>query len=329
MPAQDAVGVRLSLTFAGDTLDDAMRLALDALMTRGESTSPSKGDCLELRGVLLEITNPRARLSRSESRGRAFSCLGEFCWYLSGTDELAFIEYYIPTYRHFSENGILFGAYGPRLLKMRGMTNQLESVFRLLNRKPSSRQAVIQLFNAEDIVDKHEDIPCTCSLQFFVRNDRLELVTNMRSNDAYLGLPHDVFCFTMLQELMARRLGVELGLYRHFVGSLHLYNRNQDDALQYMGEGWQPTTEYMPSMPLGDPSAQLGHLLDAEKVIRSGKPLDLDKIGLEKYWADLARLLQIFRYSSRERNPTLVDSLSSAVNNSYAPYLEKMRARVT
>jgi thymidylate synthase len=38
------------------------------------------------------------------------------------------------------------------------------------------------------------------------------MVTTMRSNDAYLGLPHDVFCFTMLQEIIARSLGREIGI---------------------------------------------------------------------------------------------------------------------
>ena len=72
----------MSLLISRVTLDDVMRCALEELLDRGEPVSPSKGDCRELRGVLLEITNPRARLSRSESRGQAFSCLGELCWYL-------------------------------------------------------------------------------------------------------------------------------------------------------------------------------------------------------------------------------------------------------
>lgn len=38
----------------------------------------------------------------------------------------------------------------------------------------------------------------------------------MRSNDAYLGFPHDVFFFTMIQELVARSLGIRVGDYHHF-----------------------------------------------------------------------------------------------------------------
>jgi len=40
-------------------------------------------------------------------------------------------------------------------------------------------------------------------MQFMVRRRRLHLLTNMRSNDAFIGLPHDIFAFTMLQEIMA------------------------------------------------------------------------------------------------------------------------------
>ena len=306
-----------------------MKCALEALFARGETVSPTKGDCRELRGVVLEIENPRARLSRSESRGHAFSCLGELCWYLSGSNELSFIEYYLPKYRNFAEDGVLFGAYGPRLLRMRGLTNQLESVVALLKRRPSSRQAVVQLFNAEDIVEEHKDVPCTCTLQFLVRNTRLELIATMRSNDVYVGLPHDVFCFTMIQEFLARRLGVELGVYTHIVGSLHLYDCNASDAQEYVNEGWQSTTEYMPSMPCDDPIGQLTGLLAAEKAVRRGEPFDLKTMNLQKYWADLVRLLQLYRFSTKEPNAGEVTRLCSTLDRRYTPYLEKMKVRMS
>ena len=59
----------------------------------------------------------------------------------------------------------------------------------------------------------------------------------MRSNDAFKGLPHDVFCFTMLQEIFARTLGVHVGVYKHAVGSLHLYDKDRQKANQYLKEG--------------------------------------------------------------------------------------------
>src|SRR5450759_4353018 len=116
---------------------------------------------------------------------------------------------------------------------------QIDNVINLLKKKSESRQAVIQLFDASDIVEVHKDIPCTCTLQFLIRQRRLNMITNMRSNDAFLGLPHDIFAFTMLQEIIARTLGVEMGTYKHAVGSLHLYDKNRNSAQQFLDEGWQ------------------------------------------------------------------------------------------
>src|SRR5690606_18825384 len=135
----------------------------------------------------------------------------ELLWYLSGSNKLDFICYYLRHYKKFSDDGkTIHGGYGPRLFDLRG-NNQIENIISLLRRKRDSRQAVIQLFDANDLAEEHKDIPCTCTLQFLVRQDRLHLVTSMRSNDAFWGLPHDIFSFTMLQEIMARSLDLEIG----------------------------------------------------------------------------------------------------------------------
>lgn len=88
-----------SAHLAGEILDDLMRLTINALLTHGEPVKSTRGWNVELRGVLLELHNPRARLSTTETRGRPFSALGELCWYLAGSNALAFIEYYLPRYR--------------------------------------------------------------------------------------------------------------------------------------------------------------------------------------------------------------------------------------
>ena len=199
-----------SFHFVGETLDDVMRSSIEAIEENGEPNEGSKGKTTELVGVLLEIANPRARLSRTETRGKPFSCLGELCWYLAGTNQLGFISYYLKHYKESAEGDLIFGGYGPRLFRNDGL-DQLTNVTNLLRRKPGSRRAVIQLFSAEDLVEDHKDIPCTCTLQFMIRSAKLQMVTHMRSNDAFRGLPHDIFAFTMLQEILARSLSVDLG----------------------------------------------------------------------------------------------------------------------
>lgn len=310
--------------FSEDTLDDAMRVAIKAILNHGRSINPSKGPAKELIGAAIEVTNPRARLSRTETRGRLFSGLGELCWYLAGSNDLEFIKYYIQLYEKFAENGKLFGAYGPRLFQWSGL-NQFKSVADALQSK-DTRQAVIQLFDRNDIIEEHKDVPCTCTFQFILRDNHLHLVTYMRSNDAYLGLPHDVFCFTMLQEIMAAQLSVQLGSYKHLVGSFHLYEDNLAAAEQFLEEGWQSTIGVaMPPMPLGDPIPSITALLTAERSLRVSEVVDQHLLNsMDPYWADLVRLLDVFgckKHDHWTRIGALRDQMASDV---YRVFIDRM-----
>ena len=268
----------------GQTLDDLMRLAIEEIQSNGERIKPSKGWCTEVTGVLLELTNPLARVSRTETRGKPFSSLGELCWYLAKTNDLEFIEYYLPEYKKSSEQGLIYGGYGPRLFDWNGI-NQISNVISLLRKTPNSRKAVIQLFEASDIATAHNDTPCTCTLQFLQRGAKLNMIIYMRSNDAYWGLPHDIFCFTMLQEIIARDLNLDLGTYKHTVGSLHLYDEKKEAAQRFLDEGFQSTEMSMPAMPAGDPWPAIKLFLRAELAIRMGNQFnDSELTDLAPYW---------------------------------------------
>lgn len=310
------------------TLDDLLMRIFDKLLECDNRVIASRGNMKELIGVLLKIRDPRARLSRTETRGKMFSCLGEFLWYLSGRNDLDFITYYIPEYKKFSDDGkTIHGAYGPRLFKMRNEIDQFSNVLKLLKSKPSSRRVVIQLFDAADIINGDlKDIPCTCTLQFMIRKSKLHLFTCMRSNDAFLGLPHDIFSFTMLQEYVARILDVELGSYKHAVGSLHLYDNNFAAAQQYVDEGWQDKVA-MPAMPIGDPRDAMKTILKCEQAIRDGKKLTIKDLKLHGYWADIVRLLQIHWFAKKKDIKAInriKNSMSSLVFNTYIRSKQKM-----
>lgn len=297
-----------------DSLDDLLRAAIEAVLERGEHVSPTKGPNRELRGVTLQLTNPRARLSRSESRGKVFSALGELLWYLSGSNATDQITHYISHYSRYDEGGIVFGGYGPRL---RGDTDQFATVVGLLRDRPATRRAVIQIFDAADLLEPHEDVPCTCTLQFLNRAAGLDLIVYMRSNDVFIGLPHDVFCFSMIQELVARSIGVDVGQYIHVAGSLHLYDDNAEDARRFLDEGYFATKE-MPPMPDLDPMAAVAEILALEAQLRSGlDPLSVP-LPSNQYWADLARLLVAFeldRAGQPDKIPPVIDQMSTDVYN--------------
>lgn len=315
-----------------ETLDDLMREVFETIRAHGRSVTASRGACREVTGVLLELTNARARLSRTETKGTPFSALGEFCWYLSGRGDFESIKYYLrKAYdpdKDVEPDGRISGAYGPRLVGPRD-GDQLEVVVELLHRKPSTRQAVLQLFNATDLQTGQRDVPCTCTIQFLNRDDRLDAVTYMRSNDAYRGLPHDVFCFTLLQEWVARRLGVELGTYKHTVGSLHVYNYDEEEGhvQRYLDEGFQSTLSPMPTMPLGDPSDALAGLLEAEASLRTTPPDHAraaeQESALDDYWADLVRLLRAYRYSIDGDGPAIFRLRDAMASPIYFPFLNR------
>lgn len=279
--------------FSASTIDDLMRTVALAIVSRGQPITPTKGPARELSGVLLELKNPRARLSRTETRGKAFSCLGELLWYLSEGDDPSFIQHYIADYPTDT-----YGAYGPRLFNWDGI-NQVRSVIERLRIKQQSRRAVIQIFSAHDLPSGRSEIPCTCSLQFLVRDKCVCLLVNMRSNDFVLGLPHDVFCFTMLQEIIACSLSVNVGWYRHVVGSLHAYDSATSVIEAYLREGWQTTQGAMPPMPEGDPWPAIGDLRTIEESLRLRGSWSTGLVAsLHPYWADLARLLKVHKLAA-------------------------------
>lgn len=305
-----------------NTLDDVLNRVLSKLLISKNRISPGRGPATEIVGALIRIRNPRARLSRTEKRGKIFSSLGELLWYLAKSKRLDFIEYYIPAYKCESENGVtIAGAYGPRLFA-KDSINQVDRILRQLRDKKDTRNAVIQLFDARDLNGDVTNIPCTCTLQFFSRGGHLHMVTHMRSNDAYLGLPHDVFCFTMIQEIFATSLSLKLGTYSHAVGSLHLYDDDRSKARQVLDEGWQSTFT-MPNMPTHHVWESISQLLKIEKKLRTGEAVALDGFDLEPYWLDLARLLQVYRasmdnHSQRSRIRSLRKQMTSKV---YDPYI--------
>lgn len=320
-----------TLYISAPILDDLLRKVYTKLLNKKLLNSvnhveATKGFNVEINGVLLSLENPRARLSRTERKGTLFSCLGELLWYLSGTNELAFISYYISRYKDMSDDQkTIHGGYGPRIFGS-GIDNQVIRVIETLKVRPGSRQAVIQIFSAADTLKKYKDIPCTCTMQYFVRGKFLHMMTHMRSNDAFLGLPHDIFAFTMLQEIIARSLALELGQYKHSVGSLHLYDEHRKDAEDYISEGWQEKYP-MPAMPQCDPWPSIRLLLDAEQDIRLGRNMGLDLSTIDPYWADIIRILQVFNYTKDLNRFGLIKPLKDIMSSKiYSMYFDKIEA---
>lgn len=66
---------------------------------------------------------------------------------------------------------------------------------------------------------------------FNIRDGRLDWTQIIRSNDIFLGLPHNLVQFTTLHEVMAGWLGVQMGSYNQLSNSLHLYEKDLRDGI--------------------------------------------------------------------------------------------------
>jgi thymidylate synthase len=212
----------------------------------------------------------------------------EFLWYLSGQRRIEMIKYYAPQYSNYADGPFeeAWGAYGYRWAQDAAMRreagdsgvnmSQLDFIVNTLRRDPSSRQAILTMWNAGDLVhaslmDKR-DLPCTLSIQFLLRHGRLHAITTMRSNDLWYGFPYDVFCFCMLQCYLADILGVKVGTYCHQVGSLHLYEKQYLKIRSLVEQPVNPELHDLSFLHDNDPSETLDACLNEEHKIRAGLP---------------------------------------------------------
>lgn len=315
------------MNIEGKYLDEVLRKLYGALKTSTDSFTAGKGAGQDLLAPKVVLKDPRARISATATRGRLISALGEFCWYMSGSSDLNFIRHYIPQYPPEGVDGNLRDAYGPRLIgsgEFGFNTNQLERIIERLSRKNDTRRAVIPILESADLAHGREEAPCTIALQFIRRRGRLHLISIMRSNDAYLGFPHDVFCFTMIQEIVARALGIGLGEYHHFATSLHLYDRDKDKVSAYLSEGFQNPTFAMPKMPTGDQRENLVKFLSVESQIRLGEIMSASEIRLPQYWKDLALVLLRKADSKFKRGTTTKnENFSNISSEFYKAFFDK------
>jgi len=184
-------------------------------------------------GVSFTIENPRHRIPYVA--GRKFSVtymVAELLWYLSANNKTEWISKYSAFWKDISDDGVTANsAYGARLFApnekiANGRFTQWQYVVNELRRDPDSRRAVMHLRMPADGIDAKLDVPCTLTLQFFIRDNELHMIVNMRSSDLIFGIAYDIPAFTFFQEILAGQLGVELGSYTHMSNSLHIYERH-------------------------------------------------------------------------------------------------------
>jgi len=227
------------------SLDDLLYATYSNIFEYGHEIKSKRSGNKKLKEFInysATLINPRVRTSMSLHRKLVQSKFAEFAWYLSKGDDKNYINPYISAYdREEQENNKILGAYGPKIFESEnGQISQYERIIEQILKRKNTKQAYLSISEKEDYKfrdEKYKSPPCTIGLHFYVRESKLNLTCYMRSNDAYYGLPHDLFCFTMLQEMIAFRTNIALGIYTHYATSMHIYNQHFDNIKNYLSEG--------------------------------------------------------------------------------------------
>ncbi len=222
--------------FSAQSADSVWRKAAGALLQDRQAAAVASraGPTRELLHCALLVKDPRQRwvVSRRPALNVAFA-LAEVVWILSGSDDVAFLSHWNTKYPRFvGTSGRAHGAYGARLRSHFGI-DQLDRARRTLEREPESRQVVLEIWSASEDLPfatgrpRAGDIPCNVLACLRIAKGKLQWMQVCRSNDMFLGLPHNLVQFTYLQEVIAGWLGIDVGEYLHAVSSLHLYEHDR------------------------------------------------------------------------------------------------------
>lgn len=250
--------------------------ALKAL-THGLYSAPRGMPITETLAPQIILEDPRSCLVTIPKRklNHRFA-IAEWLWIASGSDSVESIAPYCAEIKNYSDNGNdFFGAYGPR------WRPQVERVIELLRSDPDSRQGIVSTWRNNDewlkwiesnvTLSITKDVPCTLTTQYVIREGELVTLVNMRSWDAWLGFPYDMFNFSMLGSIVAAELNVKQGPVCVTAGSLHLYDRDKakaEELIEYQRHS--PFTWEAPKMPAADCLPAVGLMRWREIMARQG-----------------------------------------------------------
>jgi len=249
-------------------LNNDFRTCLARLMESGMTAHPRGTTTKEHLNYNISLFDARNRIVNFPDRKTNLKyLLGEFIWYVSGSADPAGILPYAKFWDGIRNGGTEVGYrtgtvnsnYGTRLFGHSALpafvtpmdafkephgtasVNQWNETVALLTKDKDTRQAIMNIHVPSDRHEGNKDVPCTLTLHWFIRDNRLCLIVNMRSNDVILGFTNDVFQFTMLQEAMQVQLKsvypeLELGTYYHNAGSMHIYDRHFEMASKIIAD---------------------------------------------------------------------------------------------
>lgn len=236
-------------------VNEALPLGLSLIMEHGRPVTSRGKATLEVPGPVMTVyRHPDERVLLCPERdANPFFHFFESLWILAGADTVDMPARFLSSILDYSDNKKTFhGAYGHRLRMAHGF-DQLEEAVKLLRYKPDTRQCVLSIWHpGHDLAAETKDVPCNDTIAFKVRDGALNMTVFNRSNDVIWGAyGANAVQFSIIQEYVAARVGVDVGKYVQVSDSYHVY---VDHPL------WAryATGDYRPSGHVSNPYERIG-----------------------------------------------------------------------
>jgi len=167
---------------------------------------------------------------------------GELAWYLHRDRDVKYISHFSKFWQSLTNPNTneINSNYGSLVIN----DEQLGWVVDSLIKDKNSRQAIMFFNRPEFQFEDNKDFVCTLYSNFFIRDNKLFMKVQMRSNDIFFGLTFDAPFFAFLHQsvyliLKEHYPDLELGMYFHHVDNIHFYERHFDlaDKIKQNGAG--------------------------------------------------------------------------------------------
>lgn len=142
------------------------------------------------------------------------------------------------------EDGTIGQAYGAVLAKPTfGHKSQLHYVIHELKNNPDSTRIITNLWDVSNLHNMALT-PCVYETQWSVADGKVVLEVGVRSNDFALGLPNNVFQYSILHRLVAKEAGLPCGDMIYRIHNLHYYDRHEEELEKQFADFDMVKTNY-------------------------------------------------------------------------------------
>jgi len=152
----------------------------------------------------------------------------ELLWFLRGDTNIKYLhDNGVTIWDEWAdEDGDLGSVYGKQWRSWQckdGSTiDQIQNVIDEIQVNPDSRRLIVNAWNVGEL-DEMALPPCHLLFQFYVVNGKLSCQLYQRSGDAFLGIPYNLACYSLLTHMIAQQCNLQVGEFIHTIGDAHIY----------------------------------------------------------------------------------------------------------